>query len=232
MAEQDETGDMVPTLLEDCIHAHAAQVQEQSAFARRQFIRAAFAAIEAALFEIRKKLLQDRRSRRFDAGVVCLLRDETYGLDKKGQIVSSTRWGNFESSVLFLVRLYTQPLRSKRFRIDTSQKEWSDLKTALKVRHRLTHPKSEKDLDVSKTEYRATCDSLFWIFGLLQDATRVHLRRQERSINRQKQAFEKRQQDLKARTKKMLRELLADVAQGPQNQALNPAVGRGRPPAG
>lgn len=173
----DELGDLVSILLEDVARTDAARDLDDGPFARRQFVRAAFAAVEAVLFRLRVHLLAEAKRRRFDASVVCLLRDETYTIGKDGTIAATQRFASFEASVLFLVNLYVLPLREGRLAVKRDAKEWHDLKVALAVRNRITHPKREADLQISAKEMEATKRTVFWLFDTIHEADGRHIRR-------------------------------------------------------
>jgi len=51
------------------------------------------------------------------------------------------------------------------FKIEKNSKEWSSFNEALKIRDRLTHPKSTNDLIISDVELEAVEKTFMWYFA-------------------------------------------------------------------
>ena len=119
----------------------------------RQLIRAIFAFIEAVTFSVKVKAaeycLQHKRdisdAERF------LAVDIEHGLSDKGEIAERPAHIRLSDNIRFAFALQEKALGvAKQF--DPSTEWWSCLKSSIKVRDRLTHPKLPGDIDVSGDE--------------------------------------------------------------------------------
>jgi hypothetical protein len=92
-----------------------------------------------------------------------LLLEVTEEIDDKGE--RKVRLGNritLEKNVLFAFRALGQSY-NVRFLLNKGEAGWGFLKSAIKVRDRLMHPKRERDLSVSDEELEATMKAYLWI---------------------------------------------------------------------
>jgi hypothetical protein len=118
----------------------------------REFVRAAFAEIEGTSFCLRVWCAQhlldagrmSERERLVVSEVTLDLRD--------GKVVEKPAKLRLEENVKFTFALLDRVHRIEKPTLDTSEKWWSDFKTAIRIRHRLTHPRMPADLDVSSDE--------------------------------------------------------------------------------
>ena len=93
---------------------------------------------------------------------LALLREESYRLNH--------RWRNRSGADLPSCSR-EPPLRMENargadrsnFQIDLGSDGWRCLKESLKVRNRLTHPRSEQDLEVSRDEINALLAAQLWV---------------------------------------------------------------------
>jgi hypothetical protein len=119
----------------------------------RQLIRAIFAFIEAVTFSEKVKAaeycLHHNRdiadAKRFFAV------DAEHVLTDKGEVVERPAHTRLADNIRFAFALQEKALgRAKKF--DPSTEWWSCLKSSIKVRDRLAHPKLPEDVDVSGAE--------------------------------------------------------------------------------
>ena len=122
----------------------------------RQLIRSILAYVEAVTFSVKissvKKCL--------DAGIA-VSDHERYAavktdtdLNDQGEIVERPAKLRLASNVRFAFRLLERAKRG-RFKFDASAAWWSDLKSTIRVRDRLTHPRMPEDIDVTPNELLA-----------------------------------------------------------------------------
>jgi len=121
----------------------------------REFVRAAFAEIEGTSFCIRmwcaQRLLDEGRMNERERLVVSEL-----NLDlRNGKVVERPAKIRLEENVKFTFALLDRVHRVEKPALDTSERWWSNFKTAIRVRDRLAHPRLPADLDISSDELLA-----------------------------------------------------------------------------
>lgn len=119
----------------------------------RQLIRAIFAFIEAVTFSVKVNAagyclnnnLDISDAERFFAV------DVEYVLTDKGEVIERPAHIRLTDNIRFAFALQEKAHKiTKRF--DPSVEWWSHLKSSIKVRDRLTHPKLPEDIDISGAE--------------------------------------------------------------------------------
>ena len=143
--EQTEIAEFFNLLVSDCCKAAALWDEFDDDFSKRSYVRTVFAFIEGNTYRLKQ---------------ICLLihSHKIYGLtekqihkvlevkkDGKKVIVPTTE--NIELSF----ELYSEMFNVEN-PLDTRGQDWLNLKLALEVRHRLTHPKSVEDLMLSSED--------------------------------------------------------------------------------
>jgi hypothetical protein len=169
MSDVDErtTSDLIETLGDDIYRCHGellesidngdidenGYVDAEYEYHARQLIRAIFAFIEAVTFSVKVSsvvyCLEHNRditdAERFFAA------DIEHVLTEKGEITERTAHIRLTDNIRFAFALQEKAAGvTKKF--DPSIEWWSCLKSSIKVRDRLTHPKFPGDVDVSGSE--------------------------------------------------------------------------------
>jgi hypothetical protein len=122
----------------------------------RELVRTLFAFLEGTSFAIRiwsaAQLIQENRITDFERAV---LDESTIDL-QDGEVLPKQMKISLEENMKFTFKLADRARHKTTSTLDTSQKWWSDLKKAIKVRDRLMHPKFPRDLDISPDELTLT----------------------------------------------------------------------------
>lgn len=95
--------------------------------------------------------------------------DEVYDIADNGNVTTRAKKVPMQGHILFCLK-FVAAYRRASFD-PTKMKHWNAFSPALKVRHRLTHPKRISDLDISDKEYSVCVDALEWFVSCLQEAT-------------------------------------------------------------
>lgn len=137
---------------------------------KRDLVRAIFAAIEGLSWSYREDI-------RMTASVVdplspiqeMALAEKSYSIDEQGKIKEQTRF----ISIPAMIRLTTRIAETvcPELKIDFGVPGWTDLKQAIKVRNRITHPKSLSDLQVSMADLVISQSGLFWFLDLIENVS-------------------------------------------------------------
>jgi hypothetical protein len=122
-------------------------------FYSRQFVRAAFAYIEAVTFSVKissaatcmdKDIDITPQERYFAADTEC-------EINEKGVVIETTARISLARNIRFAIAL-NRRAHGIAESFDASVEWWSCMKSAIKLRDRLTHPKYPDDLDISGDE--------------------------------------------------------------------------------
>jgi hypothetical protein len=140
--------------------ARAAMLSNDTQFARRQFVRAVFAALEGLTSKLKELCL--RRPASYSPSERALLREEAVYLDDQGEARVAASHLKLGANIQFAFRMYARWC-DVRFSLPTSDSEWSAFKRAIAVRNRLMHPRKLEDLTVSEAEVEAASRTAAWI---------------------------------------------------------------------
>lgn len=138
-------------------------------FSARQLVRAAFAYIEGVMFSIKLVAVSDAKMN----NVKLLYPEVNYAFELADQIDDVGRIKQVDArislvkNIRFAFSLYEKANRiSDKF--DASVTWWSDLKKAVKIRDRLTHPRSIDELGVTPSEVIIVISSVRGFEGRVQ----------------------------------------------------------------
>ena len=149
--------------------------EQDTAFARRTYVRAAFAFIEGLLYSLKVGLLAQET--RLPVWQYINLSDKIGRPDRTGKIeFSEDNRLRFVNYCALVIRASYEILGldpSHRF----SDNGWRLLCEALEVRHRLTHPKRPDDFQVSDDEVGCVKEGLRWLLELRYSDTESHARK-------------------------------------------------------
>jgi hypothetical protein len=133
-----------------------------SGYKKRMAFKAAFAAIEGMIFVRKQWALKRAKEANYSLSELALLREESYRLNHRGDVEVVQNFLRVPENLLFAWRMARAGTRSNR-QIDLGGEGWRCLKESVKVRNRLTHPRSEKDLEVSGDEIDALLKCYVWV---------------------------------------------------------------------
>jgi hypothetical protein len=140
--------------------------KNQKQFWRRTFIRSLFAGIEGINHRINNVsiLLANIQKIKLSHAEIAMLKEETYALNEKGEAISTKSKLRTKDNLCFTLKTFAH-VSNTMFKIEKNSKEWSSFNEALKIRDRLTHPKSTNDLIISDVELEAVEKTFMWYFA-------------------------------------------------------------------
>jgi len=162
---------LLAPLFDDMVESERLIKKADTQFARRAFVRAAFAFNEGFLFWFKDEVIhwvlaKGWQTRNLEIAKVQLLSDEMYKPDRRGKIESEPNRIPFLNFFAFVFRtgaeccdLDPAPL--------FSDNGWSQMQLALDVRHRITHPKKPEDLNITDDEMFAVSEGHRWMLNCL-----------------------------------------------------------------
>lgn len=131
-------------------------------YAHRMFIRAEFALLEGLLYQMRRVTLASlAETDLLRPEEVTLLSEVRFSLDEKGRIKEKEQFENFLPSMLFTLRMYAKNHGAK-FEATTGEAGWDAMQKAVRIRHRVTHPKSVACLDLSEQDMAVVFLASHW----------------------------------------------------------------------
>ncbi len=135
---------------------------------RRDLIRTMFTAIEGYVWEYRAFV----KSIVNDIGTVSpimelALTETSYSVSDQGRLEEHIR----PIPVTSMIRLVTKLAEEHcpELKTDFSNAGWSNLKQTIKIRNRITHPKSASDLEVTPEDIAISQAGFFWLLALIAD---------------------------------------------------------------
>ena len=172
MTDHQQETELVPdflyTLLDDVYSAFQALQESPPDYHRRNFVRAVFAAIEGVCSDLKRRCLAklEAKPTLYSQAEQAILREETYYLNHRGQAISRSLFPRLDENVRFVFAMFTRPLPIQP-QIDFTGVGWQAFRTAIEIRHRLTHPKRALELDVADSELEAVMSAYRWFVSTL-----------------------------------------------------------------
>jgi hypothetical protein len=131
-----------------------------AASARRILVRSIFAYIEALTFAIKTSAI-DHSEILHTAEELSFVKEEAYELNDRGLIRKTKAKLRLLSNLRFAFNLYAK-LQGFEYVLNCGGTGWQQLTSSVKVRDRLTHPKSVADLFVTDDEIQTALSAFFW----------------------------------------------------------------------
>lgn len=157
-----ELGDVFTILNGDLDTALAHAIKQDDQYARRTLYRTYFAFVEGLAFQLRQVTLASLA----ETGVLttaelALLREERFQLDSKGLPEPRENFQSFLPNLLFSIRCYVKN-HGAEFVPDTGHAGWEAMQRAVRIRDRLTHPRSLDGLVVSDDDKETLIKASDW----------------------------------------------------------------------
>jgi hypothetical protein len=151
------------TLNADLDAALAFGRQNDTPYARRALVRAHFALVEGLSFSLRQVTVATLQDTPFlSPAELILLKEEGLTIDNKGQAQTiAERFLPFPNSLLFSIHCYVKNHGAK-FTVDTNDPGWEAMRKAVKVRNKVTHPKSAAALELSPEDLTEFINAAEW----------------------------------------------------------------------
>lgn len=148
----------------DALEAMVKMEAKDSQPARRDFVRSAFAAIEGWLWLYRQNIQEMVASIR---GLTPLERsafeEKSFSISDTGKLKEQERFVPLTVMFRFVVKLAEEEFGERL--IDFSSSDWQNFRHAIRIRNRITHPKTSEDLNLSKQDIELVRGALLWIFA-------------------------------------------------------------------
>lgn len=135
---------------------------ENTPYAQRALVRAQFALVEGLSYSLRQVTLSSLQGTELlTEAETALLREERHSINEKGRPKTTQQFLKFPDSLLFSIHCYLKN-HGATFDPDTQHLGWAAMRRAIKVRDRVTHPKTAESLDLSDEDLRSFVDATAW----------------------------------------------------------------------
>jgi hypothetical protein len=134
---------------------------------RRTLVRAIFVLIEGQVADRKYNFYAYARKgwAHLNEGEMLFLRERAYEINDKGAVVPQQRFIRLDVNVLFTLAMCGR-LTGEVLEVDRQGAGWQAFRKAIKIRNRITHPKSEEDCFVSNEDLQVIEDTHEWFTGL------------------------------------------------------------------
>lgn len=158
----DELGAFLLVVLGDVDEIRKLLEKDDRQVIRRSFIRVIFSGVEGVCFILKQHCLDQAGKKRnlYTPAEMAVLREENYYLSSDGEVSIRPNYPSFEDNIKFTLRMFCREVPSAVLSFDGQG--WGDLKKAIQVRHRITHPKRPEALKISNEELRVASRAYVW----------------------------------------------------------------------
>jgi len=142
--------------------------ENDSQFTRRIYLRSLFAFIEGNSFHLRQMALaaHNHRTQCFSNEEIVMLEEKDIGIKDNGVLKVRKKHIDFATNIRFSQNSYIKAIGGDQ--PDYTSNGWAQLKKALKLRNRITHPRSEEDLNISDDELNVIHEAKEWYSSNVQ----------------------------------------------------------------
>lgn len=164
-------------VISDVLAANKRLADSDTPSHRRDVVRTAFSAIEGLHWQLKRDVITHLSDVRLPTDFISIheraaLLEETYSVNERGLVRTAPRFLPVDHALRLLINVVI------RYRpvYEPSLEDigWANLKAALVVRNRLTHPKSLGDLEVTDDDLRKTLSGFYWLLALVIEVLRIH----------------------------------------------------------
>ncbi len=184
-----ESRDILKLLYEDVELAERMWREQDSQFWRRTFIRSVFALIEGFTYRLKQVALEASKkfSIELSKSEIALLLEESYEVNDKGQAETRPDYIQLPRNIRFAFRMYSLAY-GINYQLKIDDDGWLSFKEALKVRNRLTHPKSTDDVSVSAEDMSHAEKAAIWFVRSSDEIQRAMIEEMKVKIEAKKRA--------------------------------------------
>src|ERR1035441_1764804 len=170
MEDAQARGELLNTLLAELAEEigtvlKGKQRDKLSQAERRMYVRATFATIEAWIYVMKQMALAwhpDPKCPTISEAERAFAQEQEYRLTDSGDVEIRRTKISLEANLRFGFKLMATS-GSILSELDVSGSEWQSLRRAIKIRDRITHPKSVADLNISDEHYNDVSAGFGWV---------------------------------------------------------------------
>ena len=161
---------LINVLARDSDECESVVATTGSSLSKRNFVRALFAWIEAISYLMRQHVLRELRKEELtEESIPKLLAasERAYRVDERGDVVEVPLMTKTSNNLLFSLRSFAE-IVAFPLTVGKGGRNWQAYTRALKIRDRVTHPKSPDDLELTEADLEAVREAKGMIIAYLQ----------------------------------------------------------------
>ena len=157
--------DSFETLVEDTNKAHEEMMKHGTQYTRRVFVRTALASIENFIYVIKILTLQYSQitDANFSLSELALLKEESYELSNRGKAQVRPKFLRLLDNFRFAASCLTKTFGSD-FKLDVEGEGWRCFRELVEIRHRITHPKPGRSLEITNEDMQICGKGMNWFW--------------------------------------------------------------------
>jgi hypothetical protein len=161
-------------LFEDVVECEELLEKSDTQFARRAFVRAAFAFNEGLIYWfkgiVQELMFANAGTKGLNIDALFFLDDRKPRLNQRGKIEHDDNRVSFMAQCALVLRMAAEQrnIDPEKYFGDNG---WNELQKSLIVRHRITHPKQPENLDISDEDLQSVSEGHRWLHNCLADVT-------------------------------------------------------------
>jgi len=165
---QNETKEMFDLLIQEISRIREKTIEEPENHCwRRVYIRSVFSMIDSICFRLKAEILDARKGllekNKFSPGEISMLKEQAYEVNNKGKVTKRKIYLKSEKNFKFA--FCTAAKLTKGFNLDVSGVGWKSFTDAVKIRNRVTHPKSISDFSILKKDLSTVNRTFKWVLA-------------------------------------------------------------------
>jgi len=168
---------LLDALAKDTDACEAEVKRTGSGLAKRNFVRALFAWIEAVSYLMRQHVLREACTEVLtEKSMPTLLAasERSFYIDGKGDVVEQPLKTRTSNLLLFSLKSFAERL-GLSLTVDKGGRNWQAYTQALEIRDRLTHPKASEDLELTERDIEVVREAKGMIIGYIAVFSRPSL---------------------------------------------------------
>lgn len=136
---------------------------------RRDLVRTLFAAIDGSVWYYRDHVVGIAKDLgKLTDAQAAALHEVSYHVSRNGKISSQPRFVPLASTFRLVTRI-AESLNSD-LKVEFGSGDWDGFQQAIAIRNRITHPKSQADLDLSDSDMAIGLAAFHWVLGVSAQA--------------------------------------------------------------
>jgi len=165
---------LIRVLLDDVRAAHLRHQAGDTQTSRRDLVRTVFAAIDGMAWIYREFVRENIGALELiEPDEELALSEMSYSVTEVGKVVAQRKYISTASAIRLAARLISRAAPS--YQPDFSGVGWAQFRAATDIRNRITHPKSEMDLQIDDANIRTCLEGFYWLMELLVSGMEVCL---------------------------------------------------------
>ncbi|KWV93913.1 hypothetical protein [Erythrobacter sp. AP23] len=158
--------ELIAILIADVAEAKSRLQKEDTQTARRELIRAQFAAIEGLVWLARQHIAGVAREMdKLTEDEASALSEQSISIGQNGKITIQRKFIPTAAAIRFLARLARRICHEPV--LELTDAGWSRLSNATQIRNRITHPKRSSDMEIEERDLADSEVAFAWCFESL-----------------------------------------------------------------